>query len=243
MRDKAMINAERNRRRQLLILIALLGFVGWYVFLPSQLLFALLFGGDYRAPTLGVQPTGTLSVCPRETHNCVSTAEDPMGGSNEYYGAHWIYRDGSTVEEAVSELVDVINTTRPSNFMPKVTQRRNDYVRAEYTSRFFGFVDDLEVYFPAASRPRTVDYRSASRVGDRYASTVAQDEHKSHHDLGKPVAMWRLGEGGSTLMRRHLCVSESICTTSPANDFVACRDASRTIRCMPQGHSDIEECL
>jgi len=179
MREKAMVNAERNRRRQLLILIALLGFVGWYVFLPTQLLFALLFGGDYRAPTLGVQPTGTLSLCPRETHNCVSTAEDPIGGANEYFGAHWIYRDGSTMEEAVSELVDVIKTTRPSNFMPKVTQRRNDYVRAEYTSRFLGFVDDLEVYFPAASRPRTVDYRSASRVGDRYASTIAQDEHKS----------------------------------------------------------------
>jgi len=39
----------------------------------------------------------------------------------------------------------------------------DDYVRAEFTSRLFGFVDDVELALDAA--PNRIDFRSASRVG------------------------------------------------------------------------------
>ena len=103
-----------------------------------------------------------------------------MGGDNEYYGARWAYRDGSSVAEAVAELVECIETTTPSNFTPTITERcacralsdapsleslthslthsltrsltrslthsracrSANYVRAEYESPTFGFIDD-----------------------------------------------------------------------------------------------------
>ena len=39
-----------------------------------------------------------------------------------------------------------------------------DYLYVEYQSPFFGFVDDVEFYFPEGSS--TVEYRSASRLGE-----------------------------------------------------------------------------
>jgi uncharacterized protein (DUF1499 family) len=38
-----------------------------------------------------------------------------------------------------------------------------DYLRAEFSSRVFGFVDDVELAVNAASK--TIDFRSASRTG------------------------------------------------------------------------------
>ena len=167
----ASLRRQQHQRRHLAVLIAAAGLLA-YALMPAQLVFAALFGGDHRRPELGVQPTGTLLLCPRETHNCVSTAEDARGGANEYHGARWAYRVGSSAEEAVAELVECIETTRPSNFTPTIIERKGDYVRAEYRSRWFGFVDDFEAYFPApgasakAAGRNVVEYRSASRVGN-----------------------------------------------------------------------------
>ena len=47
-----------------------------------------------------------------------------------------------------------------------VVEIKNDYIKVEFVSRVFQFVDDLELYFPeSGSRETLVHIRSASRVG------------------------------------------------------------------------------
>ncbi|KAL6636470.1 hypothetical protein ACP70R_024042 [Stipagrostis hirtigluma subsp. patula] len=67
-------------------------------------------------------------------------------------------------EEAMKELIEVVTKTKPDNFTPRVVDKTDDYVRVEYESPIFGFVDDVEVWFPPGNKP-IVQYRSASRSG------------------------------------------------------------------------------
>ncbi|KAL8542740.1 hypothetical protein ACS0TY_003571 [Phlomoides rotata] len=68
-------------------------------------------------------------------------------------------------EEAMQELLEVIKSTKPDNFTPKITEKRDDYVRVEYESPILGFVDDVEFWFPPGKK-WIVQYRSASRLGN-----------------------------------------------------------------------------
>jgi len=43
-------------------------------------------------------------------------------------------------------------------------EKTDDYVCVEYESPIFGFVDDVEFWFPPGNKP-IVQYRSASRSG------------------------------------------------------------------------------
>lgn len=95
---------------------------------------------------------GRLSACP-SSPNCVSSdastprhAVDPLHLCVEPAGA-WIA---------------AINAVRGSPRTRIVTET-GDYLHAEYTSRFFGFVDDLELHLRAAER--IIAVRSASRLG------------------------------------------------------------------------------
>lgn len=65
----------------------------------------------------------------------------------------------------MEELLQVINSTKPDKFTPKIVEKKDDYVRAEYESRILGFVDDVEFWFPPGKKS-AVEYRSASRVGN-----------------------------------------------------------------------------
>jgi len=92
---------------------------------------------------------GRLAPCP-DRPNCVSSEETP--GSRAHV-APLVWREGAmTVLEA--EIRDMGG---------RIHARENDYLAAEFSSRLFGFVDDLEV---RADEPRGVIHlRSASRVG------------------------------------------------------------------------------
>ncbi|KAG8098995.1 hypothetical protein GUJ93_ZPchr0013g37839 [Zizania palustris] len=117
---------------------------------------------------LGVQKSPpSLALCPA-TNNCVSTSED-ITDSN-HYAPPWNYnpKGGSrakpiTKDEAMEELVQVTQT-KPDNFAPRIVEKTDDYVRVEYESPVFGFVDDVEFWFPPGNKS-IVQYRSASRSG------------------------------------------------------------------------------
>lgn len=117
---------------------------------------------------LGVQknPPG-LALCPA-TKNCISTSENIA--DLIHYAPPWNYNGGSNRKKPVSkdvameELLDVIESTKPDKFNPKVVERMEDYVRVEYASPILGLVDDVEFYFPPGKNS-IVEYRSASRVG------------------------------------------------------------------------------
>ncbi|KAJ7292326.1 hypothetical protein O6H91_Y285100 [Diphasiastrum complanatum] len=73
-------------------------------------------------------------------------------------------RNPASKEQAMQELVDVIKTRNPDNFTPRIVKKSDDYVYVEYESPIFGFVDDVEFWFPPGKQS-LVEYRSASRFG------------------------------------------------------------------------------
>ena len=64
----------------------------------------------------------------------------------------------------MSELLGAIENIKPDNFTPTIVDKQDSYVYAEYQSPTFGFIDDVEFYFPPGKS--TVEYRSASRIGE-----------------------------------------------------------------------------
>ncbi|CAN6296956.1 unnamed protein product [Urochloa humidicola] len=118
---------------------------------------------------LGVQKNPpSLALCPA-TNNCVSTSEEISDST--HYAPPWNYnpkggRRGKPIskEEAMKELIEVVTKTKPDNFTPRIVEKTDDYIRVEYESPIFGFVDDVEFWFPPGNKP-IIQYRSASRSG------------------------------------------------------------------------------
>lgn len=98
--------------------------------------------------------TGQLAPCP-DTPNCVST-QAPAADTEHYMEP--IPFQGSA-EQAKARLRQVVQS------MPrtKVTADEGSYLRVEYTSLVFRFVDDVEFVIDEATH--TIQFRSASRVG------------------------------------------------------------------------------
>lgn len=93
-----------------------------------------------------------LAPCP-DTPNCVSTeADDPARRMEP------IPFQGPPAA-AVGRLVEVVEE------MPggRVVRRDGDWIRARFTSRLFGFVDDVDLVVDAGAG--VVRFRSASRAG------------------------------------------------------------------------------
>ncbi|XVE76975.1 hypothetical protein DITRI_Ditri13aG0024200 [Diplodiscus trichospermus] len=118
---------------------------------------------------LGVQKNPpALALCPA-TKNCISTSENVSDVT--HYAPPWTYNGGPnrkkpvTREVAMEELLQVIKSTKPDKYTPKIVEKKDDYVRVEYESPILGFVDDVEFWFPPGKNS-TVEYRSASRIGN-----------------------------------------------------------------------------
>jgi uncharacterized protein (DUF1499 family) len=104
-----------------------------------------------RPANLGLHE-GRLSGCPASP-NCVSTEADTVEHRSEpipYQGSAESAR--ATVRQVVESMPGGV-----------VVEEQGDYLRAEFTSRLFRFVDDVE--FQIDPRQKVVRYRSASRVG------------------------------------------------------------------------------
>ena len=100
---------------------------------------------------LGVRD-GQLAKC-GDAPNCVSTQSD-----DETKRMDPIAWSGSSTD-AIARLAKVIES------MPRavVVAQQDDYLRAEFTSSLFRFVDDVEFYVDSAAG--LIQYRSASRSG------------------------------------------------------------------------------
>jgi uncharacterized protein (DUF1499 family) len=112
-----------------------------------------LLGASSKAasPELGLQD-GRLAPCPRK-RNCVSSLAKGR--------AHRIapIAAAGPLDEAMMRAREAIASTSGS----RVVEIEGEYLRAEFTSRLFGFVDDLELLWNPAQE--IFDVRSASRVG------------------------------------------------------------------------------
>ncbi|EEF50391.1 uncharacterized protein LOC8270642 [Ricinus communis] len=116
---------------------------------------------------LGVQKNQqALALCPA-TKNCISTSENISDLT--HYTPPWNYNGNRkkpvNKEVAMKELLQVIQSTKPDKFTPRVAEKSDDYVHVEYQSPILGLVDDVEFWFPPGNNS-TVEYRSASRLGN-----------------------------------------------------------------------------
>ncbi|CAN1157791.1 hypothetical protein LINPERHAP2_LOCUS21756 [Linum perenne] len=129
---------------------------------------AAIFNLSGKKPDyLGVQKNqNQLALCPA-TNNCISTSEDVTDSA--HYAPPWNYNGGRkkpvSAQVAMEELVQVIGSTKPDKYTPKIVERKSDYIHVEYQSPVLGLVDDVEFWFPAGGKS-IVEYRSASRFGD-----------------------------------------------------------------------------
>ena len=105
-------------------------------------------------PDLGIN-NGKLAPCPK-TPNCVNSQ---AVGEKQYIQP---IRYAGTREDARARLLEILGSQRRA----KILTAQEDYIRADFTSALFRFVDDVEFYFPKEKTGETVIHiRSASRIG------------------------------------------------------------------------------
>lgn len=122
-----------------------------YLILGSSL---LLSGCSGTSPRLGVS-AGVLSECPKSP-NCVNSQ-----AKDEEHAIEAIKISG-TLSEAKSKILQTLEVLDNS----KLVSSDSNYIRVEFTSSLFRFVDDVEFYLPESSTGTvTVEVRSASRIG------------------------------------------------------------------------------
>ena len=117
------------------------------------LLFWLLAQQSTQHPELGVRE-GHLLPCPA-TPNCVSSQADPADK------IHYLppISFSTTPERAWKSLERLVHSQPAA----EVTESTATYLRAEFRSRIFGFIDDVE--FLLDPETQRIHFRSASRVG------------------------------------------------------------------------------
>lgn len=124
--------------------------------IPIVLVIVFVFVGcSISMVELGIN-NGLLTPCPK-TPNCVNsqaTDEKHFIQPINFIGTH---------QEAQDLLLKILKTWRRT----KIIVVQENYIRAEFTSKIFRFVDDVEFYFPVTKTEETIIHiRSASRVGN-----------------------------------------------------------------------------
>jgi len=147
VKTQAKLSWGRILRIALLVVI-----VGWTI---ARLAFPdrpTLFAG--LRPDTAIDRAGLLTPCP-STPNCVSS-QSPEG--DEHYIAPLAFLGEET--EARSQLKTLLQNWPGA----KIVEESDRYLSAEFTSRWMGFVDDVE--FVLSDRKHQIDVRSASRQGE-----------------------------------------------------------------------------
>ena len=116
--------------------------------------FTFLMGCSATIPKLGAN-SGQLMPCPSKP-NCVSSyATDKQ---------HFIepINFTGTRQDAQDRLLGILKALKQT----KIIVVQENYIRVEFISKIFQFIDDVEFYFPSTNRDQiSINVRSASRVG------------------------------------------------------------------------------
>jgi uncharacterized protein (DUF1499 family) len=120
----------------------------------ALLSFTFLLGCSGTIPKLGMD-NGQLIPCP-DKPNCVST----QATDKPHYVQPIEY--SGTSQEAQDRLLQVLKAMERT----KIIAIEENYIRVEFTSSVFRFVDDAEFFFLSVANGKVViDLRSASRIG------------------------------------------------------------------------------
>jgi uncharacterized protein (DUF1499 family) len=116
--------------------------------------FMFLAGCAGTVPKLGVIDE-QLMPCP-ETPNCVSS----QATDKEHFIEPIAFT--GTREDAQERLLQILKGSERS----KISVVQENYIRVEFTSALFRFVDDVEFYLPRSESGKIIIHaRSASRIG------------------------------------------------------------------------------
>ena len=114
----------------------------------------MLMGCSGTIPNLGIN-NDRLMPCPK-TPNCVNSQ-----AADEKHYIQPIHFTG-TQQEAQGRLLQILESEQRT----KMLKIQDNYIRVEFTSALFRFVDDVEFYFPEKQGDEMIIHvRSASRVG------------------------------------------------------------------------------
>ena len=108
---------------------------------------------DLAKKSLGLQKDGKLSPCP-DLPNCVCS-QYPQDAKHAIEGLPFS-GDASAAKQRLKELCSSLKGA-------KLADEKGLYLRVEFTSSFFKFVDDVEFLFD--DKAKIVHFRSASRLG------------------------------------------------------------------------------
>ncbi len=124
---------------------------------PLQIVLTVLIlstGCSGKMPALGVA-NGQLMPCPT-TSNCVSSQAT---GPKNYIEPLRIMGNSLSAKSLILKSIGEWSRAQ-------IIVAEDNYIRSEFTSSFFRFVDDVEFYFPGTKSKETIIHvRSASRVG------------------------------------------------------------------------------
>lgn len=142
---------------QIVFLIILAAIALFGLFLLIALLRLGRSGQNLNAPELGVDG-GNLSPCP-QTPNCISTQAPLEAGDH--------HAEPIVLNDSAAEVFSRIRGWIDSQPRARVAEADDPrYLRAEFRSPLFGFVDDLELLAVQEEEHKLVLHvRSAARVG------------------------------------------------------------------------------
>ena len=127
----------------------------WITPKPRMILFFLYWSAACNLALASGEETGSeirLKSCP-SSPNCVSS----LDSDEKHFIRPLIY--SATQRNAYQKLVRIIE----SEPQARIVARKANYIHVEFKSRIFGFVDDVEFFFPL-DQP-VIHARSASRKG------------------------------------------------------------------------------
>jgi len=146
--EKKSVSWSKTSTIALGVLVVL--WIGFRVILPDA---PTLFAGS-QPQGLGVKQ-GQLSPCP-STPNCVSSQSQ----DTEHYIEPLNYQ-GDNYRDAMTRLKEII-TNQPRSY---IVGESDNYLYAQFTSQWLGFVDDVEFY-ANPDKLGVIEVRSASRLGE-----------------------------------------------------------------------------
>ena len=145
--------------------------------IASGILGMFLLSFTSSAPAdLGVR-AGRLAKCP-DSPNCVSTQAEDRD--------HWI--EPLTVQKDSKNAIDVLEGIVRRLPRTQIIEKSPNYLRAEFRSAFFRFVDDVEFYVETESGH--IHFRSASRVGrsDLGVNRARMEQIRSLFQVTQPAS-------------------------------------------------------
>ena len=132
--------------KTLLIILAIIA-----VLVVAVMITFFVMGKNSRNISMAGLENGTLQSCP-DRPSCVSSLEN-----RKAFQIAPLVVD-SSIKAPLQKLEQLIMTMPQAN----IIERRDTYLHATFTSKFFGFVDDIEFLCDGSN---TIQVRSVSRVG------------------------------------------------------------------------------